>query len=71
MKNLLHVINYFLWTMIPPLFIFILSFVFNFSYWEAVHVPVVAVIYFVYCLVMLCAYGAAASTSEDNSFKFF
>ena len=64
MKLLFHFINLTIWLLIPCAFVFILSFPFGYSYWNAVQSSVFIVVYFIYTICMIVGYPI--STDEPD-----
>lgn len=64
MNALKNLFNWTCWMLIAPAFTFILSLVFNFSYWECVHSAIYIILYFFYCLFATVMY--AISLDEDH-----
>lgn len=64
MNALKNLFNWTCWMLVPPAFTFIISFVFGFSYLEAVQSSPYIVCYFFYALIISIAY--AVSLDEDH-----
>ena len=59
MNALKNLFNWTCWMLVAPAFTFILSFVFSFSYVEAVQNSVYVVLYFFYCLFATVMYAVS------------
>lgn len=66
MKPLFHLINIVLWMLVPLVVVFIFSFPFDFSYWNAVQSSGFGFIYFLYCIGAICAYGISTGEGIDS-----
>lgn len=64
MKALCHLVNVAIWLLIVPAFTFLLSFVFQYDYVEAVHSGGFVVFYTLYAIIVMGLY--LASTDEPN-----
>ena len=60
MKLLIHLANVMCWLLVPCALVLILSFVFGYSYWDAVQGSVFVVVYFLYAICIIPAYGIAS-----------
>ena len=70
MKPLVHLINIFIWWCVPLVTIFLLSFLFMFSYKDAVQSTVFIFIYIWWCIILGGGYLASVADSDDSSLKF-
>ena len=69
MKLLIHLANVICWLLVPCVLVFILSFAFGYSYWNIIQSDVFIVVYFLYGIIVVPAYGIA-SNEDDEPMSF-
>lgn len=69
MKLLIHLFNMFCWTLVMPTFILVLSWIFPFTYNEAVSSTVFIIAEILFSLTMIFTY-LSQTFDEENSFEF-
>ena len=65
MNALKNLFNWTCWMLVPPAFTFIISFVFGFSYLEAVQSGGYVIFYVFYALIMTIGYAASLDEPHE------
>jgi hypothetical protein len=69
MKALIGLINLVIWWAVPPVLLFLFSFVFLYSYQAAIHSIPFTIIYVLYFVIIGIAYGTCVE-DRDHSMDF-
>lgn len=71
MKLLIHLTNILCWTLVMPVFALVLSWIFPFTYIQAVSSVVFIIIEVIFSVVMIFTYLSSAFDSEEENFLEF
>lgn len=71
MKLLIHLTNILCWTLVMPVFALVLSWIFPFTYIQAVSSVVFIIIEVIFSVVMIFTYLSGAFDSEEENFLEF